>query len=286
MSNPKQQHLVPQFILRNFVDKRGQFHYFRKQKSKAGVVVRNPKTAFRQRHIYSERTAEQAWDASLEDFYSRIESDAAPRISTIVSDVRKNKSPSLSRDDSTILTEFVYHQWTRVADVMDPIVSNAPYETFIEHTKSVVALAGGSMSPEQEQQLWENQGVILHNARVKALRETSHKVLVLMKKFGLTIAHIAAPTCGLVIGSNPVVTNASILAGKVTGPDLGLTFPVASDIALVFHAASPGADVILINSSNSVARFNDNVFDQSSEAASQSRSVLLSLASRRGYDIS
>ena len=283
MSNPKQQHLVPQFILRNFANYNGQIYYFRKHKSEDRIVLRNPKSIFRKRHIYSEITAEQTKDASLERFFSEVESDAATIISTIINGVRNNTWTSPSRSDLDILIKFVYHQLTRVPEVMDPIVDNVPYADLVERVKTA---AGGSLSTEQEQQLWQEQEVNLHNARVRALKEESKPVLTLMNECGLTIAHIDGSTGGVVVGSHPVVTNASILGGQVGDPGFGVTFPVASDVALVFHAVSPQDSVVLVDSVSDVGRFNDGVFGQSREVGSGSRSVLVSLANRFGYAVS
>lgn len=286
MSNPKQHHRVPQFILRNFVNDNGQIYYFRKRKSEEGIVLRSPKSIFRQRHIYSEIRAEQAKDASLEKFFSQLESAAATRVLTIISGVRNNNWTSPSGSDIDILIEFMYHQLTRVPEVMEPIVSKVPYASVVEQAKAVVALRGASISPEEEQQVWQRKEINLHNARVKVLKEESQTVLTLMRTCGLTIAHIARSTGGLVIGSHPVVTNASILEGQVADPGFGATLPVAPDVALVFHAVSAKRGVVIVDSVSDVGKFNCSAFNQSREVGSRSRSVLLSLANRCGYAIS
>ena len=277
MSKPKRQHIVPQFVLRNFVDNKGLLHRFRKCKPDEGIVSVTPKKAFVQTHVYSKKTAEHGRDVSLEESYSRLESDASTRIFTILSEVRNNRIPSFSPDDRDVLNRFFYHQWTRVPDVMDPIVKGAPFDGFIETTKFLATAVGASVSLEEEHKAKKDRDLILHNARVEALGETSPTAFPMIEQLGLTIAHIDLSECCFVVGSNPVVTTVSILSGHLNGSGVGITLPVAHDTALVFHGSSLEPRVDVIDSREKVGKFNEQVFEQSSEVASHSRQLLVSL---------
>ena len=281
MSEPRKQHTTPQFILRNFLDDEGLLYYFRKSTDDPKIVRTKPKRVFVERDTYSVKGPNQELDLKQ---FSRLEGLAAPVINSVLGAVRSNRAPNLSTDDQSVLKDFIYFQWTRVSEVMDPIVDQAPFEHFIEIMKQQLLSMGGILSSEDEQELLENRDELMQRAKVIALREPSLRVMPLLERRKLTIDHISIPACFFVIGSSPVVKSIHQGGSDLNAPEIEVSLAVAPDTSLVLRSQST-QEVHRVKDREAVQTHNETCFEQSRGIASNSRSLLVSLANRFNYRV-
>lgn len=284
MSRAKRQHLIPQFILRNFTDSTGSIYYFRKESAERGIVKTTPKNVFVEADVYSLRKEGGQIDVSLEEKFSHLESAASPVVANILTAVSAGKTPMLSRQDRIVLNYLIYHQWTRVSDVMDPITAGVPFEQMVEDAKRRAEAAGQTVSAEDEQEIVASREILIQNAKVQALGSTSSKVMPLLQKRGLLIFHIETSDLSLCLGSNPIIRGRNNDSVSLEDLEVEVIFPIAAHTALVLRGGYPYSYQVRPLSDESIVRdFNDNVFRQSTAVAANSSELLTALAKRLDY---
>ena len=281
MSNPKRQHLVPQFLLRNFTDEGGLLYYLRKASGTPRVVRTNPKNALVEANPYSVQTADGAKDSSLEAAFSQLEGIAKPRIGEILNAVRQNLIPTIEPEDRRILNLFIYFQQKRVSDVVDPIVNQAPFDEVLEEAREHFLRLGRPIEHDEEERIVRDRERILQDSKVASLGQISPQVMSCLIKRGLTIVHLATPKLSFVIGSNPVVKGAHRGNFDLNDPNVQVILPIAYDTALILQGESAnGCRVQILEDRENVRSFNETVFRQSSATVSHSPELLASLAKR------
>ena len=96
MNNPKQQHYIPQMLLKHFVDDMDQLWLFEQNVPNKRVEKRNIKSIFRKRNVYTFTNPDGSRDYSTEFFLSKLESAADPVVCKIFEHARNGKPPSLT----------------------------------------------------------------------------------------------------------------------------------------------------------------------------------------------
>ena len=133
---------------------------------------------------------------------SKLDGLASATIAKILDSIRCDQLPDLNSNDRIILNYFVYRQWTRVSDVMGPILDSAPFERLVEDAKQEAVSKGGTFSVAEEKEILADKERLLHNARVQSMAEPSAKVMSMLEARGLTIVHIRRARLAFVLGSN------------------------------------------------------------------------------------
>ncbi|VAX18283.1 hypothetical protein MNBD_NITROSPINAE03-1360, partial [hydrothermal vent metagenome] len=113
MSNSRRHHFVPKMLLKRFTDDDGYLYVFDKDQPKNNIERRSPKGVFWGPYFYTSRTVDGTKDTTLEDDFSKLESDTDPIIKKIVRQARKGESPNLTEEEKKTWDRFFYTQWKR-----------------------------------------------------------------------------------------------------------------------------------------------------------------------------
>ena len=286
MNLPRRHHTIPEFLLRNFTDSSGSNYYFRKTADDRRIIKTSPRNVFVERDVNSTIGADGQLDPAFEEHLSKLDGLASAAIAKILHSIRGDQLPALNSNDRIVLNYFVCRQWTRVSDVMAPIVENAPFERLVADAKQEAVSKGEAFSLSEEEAILADKQRLLHNARVQSMAEPSARVMSMLEARGLTIFHLPNAGLAFVLGSNPVLK--STRDGKSDLRDLGVEviLSIAPDTALVLHGDSPDKfRVHPLHDRGLVRQHNEAVFAQSSGTVSQSRQLLRSLARRFNYRI-
>ena len=286
MSRPRRQHTIPEFLLRNFTDGSGCTYYFRKVESDASIIKVSPRNVFVERDRNSIIGPEGQIDSSLEEHFSQLEGLACDVILKLLDSIRSDQLPEINTNDRIVLNYFVYHQWTRVPDVMDGIVRNTPFEEMVEDTKKEVLAKGGTVSLREVKEILDDKERFLHNARVQTMAAKSEKIIPWIEARGLTIFHIRSPGLSFVLGSNPVLRSKGNTKNDLSDLSVEVSLPIAPDTALALHGGSPDKfRVHPLYDRQIVRAYNEAVFAQSTGTVSMSRQLLRSLAKRFNHRV-
>lgn len=98
MRQSRRHHTVPQMLSKRFTDHDGKFHvYYKNRRKKYDYCT--PNGVFWKPHFYTSRTADGKKDTTLEDDFSKLESNTDPIIEKIVDAARVGKKPNLSDNE-------------------------------------------------------------------------------------------------------------------------------------------------------------------------------------------
>lgn len=286
MNLPRRHHTVPEFMLRHFTDSSGSTYYFRKAAADRGVIKASPRNLFVERDVNSTIGADGKLNPVFENQLSELEGLASATIAKILESIRGGHLPCLNSNDRIILNYFVYRQWTRVSDVMGPIVDSAPFDRLVADAKQEAVSRGEAFSLSEEEEILADKERLLHNARVQSMAEPSARVISMLEARGLTILQIQRSGLTFVLGSNPVLKSTRDGTSDLRDLDVEVVLAIAPDTALVLHGDSPDKFRVLpLHDKSLVREHNEAVFARSSGTVSQSRQLLRSLARRFNYRI-
>lgn len=103
MSEPVKHHFIPQFILRNFINDKGQINYWNKKNSQ--LSKRNPKSVFMVENLYRDEFNHPTDPAIIEKKFAKLESE----IAVLFQEKIINKNPIiLTRAENEKLRKFLY----------------------------------------------------------------------------------------------------------------------------------------------------------------------------------
>ena len=249
MKEPKRHHYVPKMLLRNFVDKSGNLHFFNKHFQKRVVKTTKPSNFCVENRLY--------WfddDGSLEKKLAQLETRAAPIIMKIVKKARIGEKPGLNSSEKEIWDHFLICQWGRTPDRVTKIVNK------------------GIKTEEEQSAIKETLG---STQFYDVIDPPKYRLEILTEK-GLLVMAIRKPRESFVIGSDPVVRFQSGI--PLSNPKAKLLLPVASDIAITQSSAPNCEELIEVKNPEYIRRINEKVFNQSSAIAGHSDRLIASLA--------
>ncbi len=285
MGKPKRHHTNPRFLLNGFTDEQGVLHYLDKASTLPNIHRSRPKDAFISKNTYSFKDAKQQLDASLEMRLSDEEGRSAGVIKNLMKCSGNCLPPTIDSDQKSTIAAFVYLQWQRGDDFMDPIVKSVPYRRLVDRTVSTCQAIGQEVPEDEIERLIERKESLLQKSKVLAISDPNADVISLLGSLDVVVAHAHCEE-SFVIGSNPVVALKKVGANCEYALDGGIWLPISSKAAVVFHKDHRVQGSILpLNCVREVRRINDRTFGQSTQVAARSRELLHSLRERCDYRI-
>lgn len=279
MTEYKNNHYVPQMLLKRFKDANGVLYYYNKNTQLKGVEPRNTKTIFSECHLYTERDKNGKADVSLErDVYGKIDSDANDVIDKIVAASRSNCLPCLTLTEKASWDIFLYHQWKRTPDFHDRFVRPAE-STFANRFVQALEGARGGLSDEKKQQIEElvsdrvNDKTFVQNAKVKALKTSGSDVIDALSSRGLGVALIRKLNRSFIIGSFPIIKLTPAGMTHIGHSSVEIWIPIAHDVVVGPHGG-PNEEKIVNISDSHVRALNEFTFRQSTEVAGRSKKLI------------
>ena len=267
-TNPKRQHTVPRFLLRNFTDGRGKLHCLDRRRDRTYVTT--PDNALIERHMYTLKGQGSLVSFAAEHSLSELEGRAAHAIERIVESAHAGRLPNLPPADKDTLDAFVLVQFRRSSDKYHALQSRERAEiveeTIIEAQKAHPDIDVRGILHK----LGRNR--IFRNAWIQSL---AYKAPDWLATKGLAVVLVPSRVGKLLIGSDPVV-----LAGRDRRqPDGEVIMPVASDVAISL-ALKRGQERLIVEEAGArLARtINSQVFRQSDIVAAESSRVFQRLA--------
>ncbi len=274
MTGQKLHHYVPQFLLRNFADKKGKLWVLRKDTGK--LFRASTESVFAETHLYSTIDKAGAYDIALENAYSKLESDAAPIVTRMIKDVRQGAIPTLSEDERITWSQFYYQQMKRVPEFHGKLDLMA---SFPDRLKEAIAkyeiLAGVKLTDEQIADLQSEASLklIKRNAVAQALADPGPNIMSLLMKIGLEFGRADAQ---LIIGSQPIARVGEGQSVHLLDPKVEAWLPLGSDVA-VRPLASTVSDALVTLTTERVDKMNRRIFEQSSAVAATDDATLAAL---------
>ena len=135
VNEPRRQHLVPKFILKNFVDDSGLLHCYRKDTGDREALT--PKEALWEEYFYSKDCGDGAWSHDAEHCLSRIENEFARICPMLKRAARAGEAVPLSNKKLKSIRRFLRVQFVRSRGVRNwieqhPSGSRAKKNAWIE----------------------------------------------------------------------------------------------------------------------------------------------------------
>ena len=267
-TDPKRQHTVPRFLLRNFADDRGKLHCFDRRRD--GTYVTTPENALVESHIYTLKS--QGFPASFvaEHSLSELESRAAHVIDRIVASARSRRPPGLPSADKDTLDAFVLVQFRRSAERYRALHARDRDEIVEEATVEIER----ALPNKDVRGIMRQIGLdrIFRNSWISSL---AYEAPGWLPTKGLAVVLSPPGAEKLLIGSDPV-----LLAGEDRRRSDGeVILPVASDVAISL-ALTRGQERLFVDDARMrLARMiNSHVFNQSDIVAAESARVFERLA--------
>lgn len=278
MSKPRRHHFIPQMLSKRFIDDSGYLYVFEKGNSNKRIDCRKPKGVFWKHHYYTSETDDGQKDTSLEEDYSKLESDTSPVIEKIVNAARKGETPDLTEDEKTTWDRFFYTQWKRTPDNMEKVGIDEVFDSTLKET--ITELGAFRPLTNKEKKNFSNPECLARmkkNAQVDAQKINSSKILETLKNKGLSIAKIDYSNKSFIIGSLPIVKLTDGNRTLLSDPTVEVWLPIAHDIAVSPFFERGKEKVIPINTYH-VRRLNRLFFRQSNVIAGRSKELIRSLA--------
>lgn len=260
MNKPTSQHYVPQMLLRNFTDKLNRLHCFDKSSPEKSIHLKYPASFCEEDDIYTQLNENGERDVSAEKDFSDLENICAPIIRKIIKATRKRNQPDLTCAEKENLRHFFLSQYSRVPDRSKPFAGSRLLRCCIENPEKFL-----NMSEEKRNDFKQKE-----NFRFLTLlkKKPSKKTLSISENEDMVIGIASGKNESFIIGSNPV----QIIQPQ--GCDLDETWlAIAPDIAIT--VCSPRCDQGFIEfKDNDIHLFNEEIFNQSTEVAGDSKELI------------
>ena len=277
MSDPKNQHSVPQFLLERFADNDGYLHVFDKRHRNSGIWKRKPRGVFVEKDLYTQIESDRTKDASVEkEFLSTIEARASPVVEKIVCTARRADPLSLTPEEKDIWLRFLYCQFIRVPETRDKHTGDIRREVLNE----ISILGQLGLFHDYELSILHDKRTmerLWRNASIRSVTTMHGEWFDVLSKKRLWVAVVRnpKPKRGFVIGSNPVLKLTYPGRAHLADPSVELWLALARDVAVT---PCPGeSDKIISIRDNHVASINRKVFEQSDAIAGCSRKLIHSV---------
>jgi Protein of unknown function (DUF4238) len=279
MANFKNNHYVPQMLLRRFMNAKGELFYFNKNKPEKSIEHRNPNSIFCAPNLYVDIDRTKKRDVSLErDVYGTLESDATPIVDKIVEAARKDKLPQLTRVEKSKWDEFFARQWARTPDAYAKYSESFNFQNEIKSSLDFFKQNVRPISLAEHAKFGDPE-------YLKKLRKTtfigSLKLSGGMSQHalgtrGLGIVRISDAKKSFIIGSFPVVKLTLPGRTKLTDPTVEAWLPISYDVAVTPWGLKDQEAGNIIDGTK-VRELNLFVCAQSTEIAGRSEALLQSL---------
>ena len=266
-NNPIRQHYIPEFLLRNFLDDRGQLWIYDKGQEKIyttntknAFVKNNTYTRYRFEHIEKNTKPEEFIDSVIKDYkyeiesFARdIESKASPVISRIIEEARSNQCPQLSRKQAIHWKRFMLAMARRTPESQRRVAAiKSDDDAFYMGAKARADEVGYDLpdreSLYQDPRIRKLKDFVMTNVNAKFAAGESHRERIEEDRFchetGLRVAVIRnpSPRNSFLIGSHGL---AIVQSGHPDASVNGSWLPIAHDVA-VSATPAPNKEFLLI----------------------------------------
>ncbi len=255
MNRPKRHHYVPEMLLRNFTNKNGRLHFFRKSSEEKRILETEPRNFCVECELYTFYDPADAAAVSLEEYLSQLEGEAAPIIRKITEKARAGEPPGLTSSEKEIWDRFLICQWARTPDMIDQVLSRGKKKTKEELTT-----------------LKEEIGK--EHLFYDLINPPPYRLKILGNK-GLLVAVIHNSKKNFVIGSSPIARFGHGI--PLTDPTVKFWLPVARDVAVTPYFAR-GHEELREAQDAAVRKINEEIFRKSSAIGGYSYNSIASLA--------
>ena len=294
----KNQHYIPQFLLRQFTDGNGIL--YRHKRGAPGVCNSTPKQSFRDSYLYRLFAPHYQRDPDglpysdeVDLAFQRLESQAAPVITRIIelcgtrSQDRLESWPFTEKDSRTVKM-FFQSMWRRTPESMAAFTGDiSEYGRLFTDVVNHVLAQFGSATVSNGEIPSRILGEALRTSKIRFAGAANSPLMKSdVKSFidtpGLLVCAIRSCALSFVIGSKAVVDVSMTVDGKPS--DKVTWLPLAKDVAL---SATPFPDKPLIlhdihsPSSRFVKHFNRCTAQQSGTIAGPSADLVQSLLRHR-----
>ncbi len=283
MSEAKKQHYIPQFILRNFIDRRGKILVLDKIRNPKKVFPTNPINVFAEKDLYTLISPSGEKDKRCETKYCELEKCARNAIELL----RNNNTAtiSISFEHQQLLIEFVYRQYLRCPALHNRVFNFRSNDEALVHVLQLLQQDKRDVSREDKHRLQE-PGVmqsIIQCGKVGSLWADG-TALAQIRKMNLHVFKVTVPNNAFIIGSMPVIfgrAGSSWPKDGFASPQVQIWMPVAPDTALCLTNDCGQHTVYEDLTKKQIRRFNLCITAHSSFIAGTSERQLLSLANER-----
>ena len=283
MNTPKRHHQIPEMLSRNFADKDGLLHCYRKHGDRAFVAT--PRNIFVERYFHSKAGDDGApGDASKErELGDRIERPAKPVIDKIVTRARARQLPKLSREEKDVWDLFFCVQCRRTAASRRELEESDLLQWAIGEAERIA----GPLSREERDQVDgtpDRRRAAVREAWIDTLTLPMGDLFEALRGKGLLVLVLEDCTEGFIIGDEPIVP--MIPEGKtLNDAEAANLFPIASDVAVACSGGALDEELALPPKGGDGARLLRNtnlaILEQSSTVAARSERLIQSLTRER-----
>ena len=277
----KRQHYVPEFLLNNFCDERGQLWVGNREQKK--IYKGAPREVFAMGHLYTKVdpvSGSRSWE--YENQLQTVENYAAPIVKKIIREARKGRGSGLSSEQTDIVKRFILGLARRTPESQERVSSNKPFAAIFYEVVVEAAANHGCAIPEKDS-FYQNPCIEQFMKRTEsntnarfAAGDHPHEQSEedkFCRGTGLCVIYI--PEGGLVIGSHGVAIVSWTLDSKQ------VYLPIAPDVAI---APNPWPDTELLeviprtsDRKNLITEINRAYVESSSIIAGQSEELISSL---------
>jgi len=286
MADFKNNHYVPEMLLKRFMSEDGDLFYYDKRKPEKSIEHRNPSSIFCQPNLYVDVNKAGKRNVTLErDVYSRLEGDTKPILDRIVTAARKSELPKLSPEEKSTWDQFFLQQWQRTPDAFAVIFNkfdfDEKFDSSVEEFEQLHRTLG--QTEKADLQTPETRNRIYKSARIKALGTKTGLTTDVLNTKGLRIVRSAKPRKSFVIGSFPVVKLNYPGRADLRDPSTEVWLPISHDLMITPWGVR-GQEIHEIGNDVVIRKINKLIWEQSTEIAGRSRELLQSLLNNAGID--
>ena len=272
---PKRNHVIPQMLLRNFVDESQYLHVLNKRKPKP--YKSTPRKAFVERNGYvRHRDGGEQDDYEVERKLGEIEGAAAPAIERIIASARHGDFPKLSSEHQRAWKRFFFTSHLRNRDRASQILNELGHDNV---TYGVICRAlsqQGLPYPARElydsDPQWANIRKRFRHDSIASLaaglpRQVNSEIERYADQVGILIGVIGESNVEFVIGS---CGPASVAPQQKKDPLARLWLPISYNVAITL-TPFPDKELLYPLNRKEVQRLNNASFQESAIIAARSK---------------
>ncbi len=277
-SQPKRHHIVPRFILENFVDNLGNLHVFTKNPRRRFQA--KPNNAFAEKYMYSIQHEDGTKDQRVENKLAEEEGDAAPVISKIIDVARQRRSLDIGLEEKRALLKFWRVQHRRSRHIRGAFSGSEYLDLALPLLEAMGVQFSESDRESLRQQATDDrecQNAFAGNV-AEDLPEHSGSMKILLSR-GIGTVVIENARKSFVIGDQPIVRYRNRDGDLRLGdPGAYELFPVAHDVAIRWGLLAFEAKRIVLDDISLIRQINEISLEQSTMIAGRSPELIQSLS--------
>ena len=269
-------------ILRNFVDKDGLLHCYRKDSDSTFPAV--PENVFVRHKLYSKHADDVVrtdWSKEQE-LATQIEAPARPVVEKIVTRARARRLPELTHEEKYAWDMFFCVQARRTASARADLDDTELVQSAIKSAE----MRAGPLSSQERAEIDgtpDKRRTAVDQAWIDIITVPAGDLFEALRRKGMLVLVLESPKKAFVIGDLPILP--MIPPGDTLNhPDAAVLFPLAWDVAVACSGRDRDEDLDLLPQGNEgirlLRKINLAIVEQSSMVACPSVRLVESL--RRG----